>query len=255
MTTEQFTAPRPSGKTLATGNPLVAALAPLVVEVGVPLGGFYLLTKGFGVGTVAALAISSVPPAISALWSAVRRRKVNGLAGLMLAVNIVGILTSVMTGDARLMLAKDGAVSSAIAIAILWSVAAGRPLMSSAMKPMVTKGDAARLAAWDRLAATSEPFRRAEKGFSLVWGAALMSECVIRVVSAYTLPVHTVVWLHTVLLLGAIAVGILAGHPFGERIAELVGAEVAAATGTAEAAAVPAGPVLVGGAPEAARAA
>ena len=44
------------------------------------------------------------------------------------------------------------------------------------------------------------PFRRAERTFSLVWGVALLGECVVRVVGAYTLPVDTMVWLGTVIL-------------------------------------------------------
>jgi intracellular septation protein A len=229
MTTEQFTAPGPQFP--SPHNARVAALTPLIVDVGLPLGAFYLLSDGFGVATITALTVSSVPPAASALWTAVKKRKVNGLAGLMLVVNVVGILMSVITGDPRLMLAKDGAISSVIGIAVLLSVAAGRPLMSAAMKPMVVRGDSARLAAWDRLSATSGTFRRSEKSFSLVWGTALLTECVVRVVCAYTLPVHTVVWLHAVLVLGAIAVGMVGSRAFAERIGKLVKAEAAGAAG------------------------
>lgn len=211
------------------GDPRTAAFMPLIVDVGIPLGGYYLLSRGFGVGTVGALAISSVPPVIRALWTAIRWRKVNGLAGLMLAVNVIGIIASVITGDPRLILAKDGAVSSTVGIAVLVSVAAGRPLMSAAMKPMAVKGDGAKLAAWERMSSGSAEFRAAERAFSLAWGVPLVTECVVRVVCAYTLPVHTMVWLQTVFTLGAIGVGLLVSRPFAERIGELLRAEVAAA--------------------------
>jgi hypothetical protein len=122
----------------------------------------------------------------------------------MLAVNVAGIAVSFLTGDPRAMIAKDSIVSSVVAIAILASVAARRPLMSAGLKPFLTKGAADRTAAWDRLAASSARFRRLELLFSAVWGVALLAECAARLAGAYTLPVSTMVWLGTVFTLGAI---------------------------------------------------
>ncbi len=178
-----------------TTNTKRANLAPLLVDVAVPVGGYYLLKNGFGMSTLAALGWSSVVPALRTAWGAVKERTVNGLAALILFVNVVGLLLSLVSGDPRLMLAKDSGVSSAIGIGILVSVALGRPMMTAAMKPWVVKGDAGREAAWARLASGSAHFRRAERIFSLVWGAVLLAECLVRVVGAYTLPVDTMVWL------------------------------------------------------------
>ncbi len=152
-----------------TTNTKRANLAPLLVDVAVPVGGYYLLKNGFGMSTLAALGWSSVVPALRTAWGAVKERTVNGLAALILFVNVVGLLLSLVSGDPRLMLAKDSGVSSAIGIGILVSVALGRPMMTAAMKPWVVKGDAGREEAWGRLASGSARFRRAEKVFSLVW--------------------------------------------------------------------------------------
>lgn len=142
---------------------------PLIVDVAVPVGSYYLLKNGFGMSTMAALGWSSVVPAVRTVWSVVKERKANALAGLILFVNVVGLALSLVAGDPRLMLAKDSGVSSAIGIGVLVSVRLGRPMMTQGMKPFLVKGDAARAAAWDRLAAGSEPFRKAERTFSLVW--------------------------------------------------------------------------------------
>jgi hypothetical protein len=208
-------------------HPLAGALLPLAVDIALPLGLYYGLSKGAGVSTVPALIASSAPPALSALWTAVVRRRANGLAAVMLAVNLAGIAVSSLTGDPRLMLAKDGAVSSVIGIAILVSVAAGRPLMSAALRPVLGKGDRGRMAAWDRLAATSPAFDAAARRYSAVWGLALLGDSVARVVCAYTLPVHTAVWLHSVLLLGAVAVAAVGSGPFTRRLDALVRRETA----------------------------
>ncbi|WP_445528316.1 VC0807 family protein [Streptomyces cyslabdanicus] len=213
-----------------TTNTKRASLAPLLVDVAVPVGGYYLLKNGFGMSTLAALGWSSVVPALRIGWAAARERRVNAFAALILFVNVVGLLLSLVAGDPRLMLAKDSGVSSAIGVGILVSVALGRPMMTAGMKPWLVKGDAAREAAWARLAAGSAEFRRAEKVFSLVWGVVLLAECVVRVVGAYTLPVDTMVWLGTVILavsmgIGFFVSGALAAGPMAHMLIAETNAE------------------------------
>lgn len=192
-----------------TTNTKRVKLAPLLVDVAVPVGGYYLLKDAFGMSTLAALGWSSVVPALRTGWSAVKERRVNAFAALILFVNVVGLLLSLVAGDPRLMLAKDSGVSSAIGLGILVSVALGRPMMTEGMKPWLVKGDAEREAAWARLVAGSADFRRAEKVFSVVWGVVLLGECVMRVVGAYTLPVDTMVWLGNVIMAAAMVIGFL----------------------------------------------
>lgn len=131
-------------------NPAAPALRPLIVDVGIPLGSYYLM-RHFGVGVVPALALSSIVPAVDGIVSLVKDRVVNGLALLMVAVNVVGIAVTFWSGDPRLMLAKEAAVSSTIGIALLISAFAGRPLMTAGLKPALVKADAAKEAAFDRL--------------------------------------------------------------------------------------------------------
>ncbi|MFJ9154597.1 VC0807 family protein [Streptomyces sp. NPDC102270] len=192
-----------------------ANLTPLIVDVAVPIGAYYLLKDGLGMSTLMALGLSSVVPAVRTGWSVVRERTVNALAALILVVNVVGLLLSFVAGDPRLMLAKDSGVSSVIGIGILVSVALGRPMMTAGMKPWLVKGIAEREAAWARLQDTSADFRRAERRFSVVWGVVLLTECVMRVVGAYTLPVDTMVWLGSLIMVGSMGVAFLVSGAIG----------------------------------------
>ena len=140
-------------------------------------------------------------------------------------------MVSLLTGDPRAMIAKDSLVSSVIAFAILGSVLARRPLMSAGLKPFMTKGAADRTAAWDRLSAGCARFRRFELLFSTIWGLALLADCTARLIGAYTLPVTTMVWLSTVLTLGAVGVGIMAGGVAARPIEKMVDAESATGPG------------------------
>ncbi|MFC5215749.1 VC0807 family protein [Streptomyces coerulescens] len=187
--------------------------APLLIDVALPMGAYYLLKNGFGTSTVTALAVSSVVPAVRTGWGLLKSREVNGMAALILFVNVVSLLLSFVAGDPRLMIAKDSAVSSTIGIIV--SVVLGKPMMTAGMKPWVVKGDSGREAAWARLHAGSARFRRAERMFSLVWGVVLLAECVVRIVGAYTLPVDTMVWAGNVIMVVAMGLGFVVGGALG----------------------------------------
>jgi hypothetical protein len=103
-----------------------ATLRPLLLDLAIPLGSYYLL-RAAGVGLVTALAASSVWPAARTVAGVVRDRTVNGLALLIVVVNVASIAISFWSGDPRLMLAKDAAITSTIGIAILISAGTSRP--------------------------------------------------------------------------------------------------------------------------------
>lgn len=214
----------------AVANPLKQALAPLVIDIAVPLGSYYVLHSGFGFGTAAALGLSSVVPALRTVAAAVTKREANGLAALMLAVNLAAIALTFVSGDARLMIAKDSGVSSVIALGILWSVRRGKPMMSAGLKPYVTKGDAARTAAWDTLKAGSAEFRAKESLFSLIWGAWLLAECLARLAGAFLLAPSTMAWLGTVLLIVALAGAAITGGAAAAPLEKLLEAQLGTAS-------------------------
>lgn len=229
-TAESTAAMTATATTAEQPHPLKQTLAPLVLDIAVPLGTYYLLHAGLGVGTAAALGLSSVVPAARTIFAAVAKRELNALAMLMLTVNIVAIALTFVSGNARLMLAKDSAVSSTIALGILWSVRSGKPMMSAGLKPFVTKGDARRTAAWDALRAESGEFRAKENLYSVIWGAWLLAECIARLVGAFVLPVSTMAWLGTVVLLVAIAGACVTGGAAVEPMEKLIAARVEAAS-------------------------
>ncbi|WP_030393611.1 MULTISPECIES: VC0807 family protein [Kitasatospora] len=210
-------------------HPLVRTLRPLAVDIAGPLAAFYLLHSGLGTSEFAALAWSSAFPVARTVLGLAKDRTLNRFAALMLGVNLVGLVLTTVSGDARLMLAKEAVLSGFMALAILGSALTARPLMSAALRPFLTKGEAAREAAWDRLAAGSRPFRRYERLFSVIWGSALLAECVARVAGAFTLPVATMAWLSTVLLVGAIVAGSMLGQAAAQPMEKLVRTEAAAA--------------------------
>ncbi|MFF2078137.1 VC0807 family protein [Kitasatospora sp. NPDC058162] len=235
--TAAATAPTVGEGTAAAPSPVAAGLRPLLLDVAAPLAGYYLLHSACGLSEFAALAWSSVFPAARTVLGLLRERTVNLWAALMLAVNLAGLALTFVTGDARMMIAKDGGLSGTVAVAVLISALVGRSVMTPMLMPFVTKGKKDRTAAWQRLvegrAAGSRAFRRHERVFAGIWGTALLAECTARVVGAFTLPVSTMAWLSTVFMLGAIVAGSLFGQIAVEPIEKLVAAETEAEAPTA----------------------
>lgn len=207
---------------------LASSASSLIIDVAIPLGSYYALRNVFGCSLITSLGFSSVVPGLRAVYSMVRHHDFNALATLMLVVNVLGIVLSLTTGNPRVMLAKDSVVSSVIGIAILISVAAKRPMMSAALKPMMTKGDPAKTRAWDHLTEHDARFRAYESRFSLIWGSALLADCCARFIGAFTLPVATMVWLGTVILLSAIGFAIVVCGAASRPMEKMIEDEAAA---------------------------
>ena len=61
-------------------EPPARSLVPLVVDVGIPAGSYYLLHAGLGLSLWLSLALSSVVPAVRSVTGLVARRELNVLA-------------------------------------------------------------------------------------------------------------------------------------------------------------------------------
>jgi hypothetical protein len=203
------------------------SLAPLILDVGVPLGSYYLLHAGLGLSIMVSLIVSSAVPATRVVTRLLAVGRLNVLAGLMLVMNMAGIGASVASSNLLVIVAKTSAVSGVCAIVILLSAALGRPLTSEFLKPCLTGGSAAKTAAWDRLSSACPRFRRMEIRLSVIWGTALLVGGYARLIGAFTLPSATMSWLSSTLNIGAVAVALVTGLAAVWPIREMIRSEVA----------------------------
>ncbi|VVJ23082.1 Uncharacterised protein [Amycolatopsis camponoti] len=178
-------------------------LQTLGVEIAVPLGVYYGL-HSLGVDDFTALALSGVFPLGRTLFQFAKHRTLNGLALVVLVTNVVGMLLTFVSGDARMMIAKDSIGSGITGIVILISAFTAQPIMTKALRPFLTHGKADHESAWERLRG-NERFATVLRRSSVIWGVGFVLESAARVVGAFTLPVSTMVWLSTVVFIGTFA--------------------------------------------------
>jgi hypothetical protein len=219
-----ISAPAPARR---TGRP-DSAIASLAIDIAIPLAIYYLLHDAFGLSLVTAVAASSVVPAARTVYAALRDRELNQLAALMLALNAATVVISLISGDARLLFAREAAISSVIGFAALATVVTGRtPMFAPGVEVFMTRGEHVREAAWRRLAAGDRAFTTMLRRHTVIWGVVLIVDCTARVVCAYTMPVSDLPWLSTAITVGSILLAtIVSGAAYGERIQRALDAEI-----------------------------
>ena len=167
------------------------SMLPALANVALPVGIYYVLV-GIGYSSFAGLLWSTV---LSALWvivPAVVRRRFDGLSGFILAVNALGLGLTLVSGSARMMLAKDPITDIVISVLLLASCVVGRPAMFGISRRLHAPG-AESAGPWDALWHNNAKVRRLFLISTLVWAGAFALVAVLRFLVIYTLPVSVAV--------------------------------------------------------------
>ena len=170
-----------------------------------PIAGFYVL-RALGIDPLAALLAGAASTLFGLGWRLVRTHRLDGLTAMFGTLTLLSLGVSLLHGSPRFLLAKDGLITAASGLWFLSSLRYaerpagllfGRPLMEPIMP---TRRD------WDELWDTEEVFRRCWRRITLVWAVTLSVDAVVRVVTAYTLPVDVVPGLNGGLWIGLVIV-------------------------------------------------
>ncbi|WP_274649674.1 VC0807 family protein [Paenibacillus humicola] len=185
------------------------ALFPILFDLIVPVIGYYILHQ-LGIGDVVALTVSGMAAGASTTVQTIRRRRLDGVGMLVVIEIVFSIALLFWTNDPRVFLIKPSFYVAVAAIYAWVTCFTGRPFTFDASKPMATKGDPIRTAAYERAWERSERFRRGEKWMTAGWGIALMAEAILRIVVVYRIPGHEVGRALTLSQIPAIVIFVLA---------------------------------------------
>ena len=151
----------------------------VIFDIGGPLLAYHLLQSN-GVGTVAALVLSGVFPAVGVIIGVIRHRRVDAVGVLVLAGIVVGAVLGLVSDNARLVL-DEGSVSTGVfGLICLASLATDKPLMYRFALEFIGP-DTERGREFAALRQYRE-FRRAFVVITVVWGTAYLVEAAARVV-------------------------------------------------------------------------
>lgn len=188
--TAEPTTDQASAASARPGHLLVIAAIDIVAPIG-----FYYLLRGAGLSPLAALAASAVPPALAAAWQLARQRRLDPVATPVIVTIALSLLLAAWIRDPRLLLAREGLLTGLWGIAFVISVVFRRPAAFSIARPLMEGRRVFAAGSWDDLWDREPAFGRIWQVASLIWGAALLTDAVVRVLMAFLFPVDEVPWL------------------------------------------------------------
>jgi hypothetical protein len=186
---------------------LLSVVAPILIYG-------WLTDRGFS--EVSALIISGVGPVVDLAITMIVSRRIDEFSVFVLVFLVIGVVTSLLFDDPRLLLLKESAVTGLFGLVLLGSLLAPKPLMFYFGRRFATGGTPERIAWWNGL--WQYPgFRRTQRVMTLVWGVVLLAEAVLRGVLAFVLPVGTMVVVNSVLPPVVIALLVLFTITYAKR--------------------------------------
>jgi hypothetical protein len=196
---------------------------PRLVDVLVPVGIYFALRRA-EVGNVLALTAGAFVPALRVITSIVRDRRVAGLAAFVLAIFALSIALAFVTGNARVLLAKESVFTMLAGVYCLGSLFVGRPFSYYTMRRFVVGDEEEAKAEWEN----SEEFRHTLRVLTLAWGIGFVGEALMRLVLVYDLPVSTMVIVSPILLAALVVVLVIFSRVYGKRVGREFGGEASA---------------------------
>ncbi len=170
----------------------------LAWDVGLPLAAYYGL-HALGATDWVALLVASAVAGLRMAWAAVRHRRLNPFALVLLAVFGIGLVLALIGGDARFLLLKDSFTTGIVGLAFLGSMLFDRPLTLAALQSL----DPARAEVLLQRYRDDARVRHGYRLSSLVWGVGLLVEAGLRVPLIFLLPVDVMVALSPAMMIAA----------------------------------------------------
>jgi len=186
-------------------------LARFAVGLLIPTLAYYGL-RDLGVSVYLSLLVStliSAAPTVIGLF----RRRVNALSAYFTTMVLGSVVVSLVAGSTEFLLAKEAGLTFVTGIWFLASAFTSRPLSYTLSRPLI-EGRSRWPADWARLWMRAPRWRRMWRVSSVLWGVGTITDAVLRVVMAYTLPPDDVPALGTGLVLATSALLIIVTNAY-----------------------------------------
>ena len=173
----------------------------MAVDIVAPIALYYGI-RAAGGSVWLALVAGGVAPAVSALAGLLARKRIDMTGVVMLAALAASAAFSLITGSPRALLARDGLVTAGWAGYMYLSLLARRPATFTVSRPLLEGRRVFDPAtrhwvrpvghSWDDLWQRLPRFRWIWWICTVIWGTAVLTDAVIRVIVAVTLPISVV---------------------------------------------------------------
>jgi intracellular septation protein A len=148
----------------------------------------YVVLGNNGFSVMTALTASAVPPVAMTVFTALRKHKLDMIGMLSLATIVIAIGASMVSGNPRFVLVKDGLIPLVLGLAMLGSLLVGKPLIFHVIRTVFAANNPAVRERLDR--AWAHPgYHREVRNYTALSGAVLLIVVAVQVTCAFTLPI------------------------------------------------------------------
>ncbi|HEY2693943.1 MAG TPA: VC0807 family protein [Pseudonocardiaceae bacterium] len=196
-------------------DPRLRVITSFLVDMVLPLALYYGL-RAFDVNQWLALVLGGALPVVRLAYTLVTERRLETLSACTLTVVVCGTAIALVTGDVRLLLARESYLTGLLGIWTLGTLlCAARPFVFTVTTKMLPPKTAA---SWQRDWGRSPEFRRVMRLMTIFWGIAFLLDAVARIVMAYTLPVDVVPIAGAILLAVLLSAIVQWSKAYGKRL-------------------------------------
>lgn len=198
-------------------KPARTMITTMFLDVGLSVVAYYAASL-LGASAYVSLLIGTIVAGLRTVWVAVAQRRIDLFSSFLMLLFGLGLGLSFLTGDPRLLLAKESVTTFCAGAALVGSCVLNRPLAYYAARRFAHSAGGEQQREFDATA-NDASLRRRWYQISLVWGIGLLVDSVLRIVGVYTLPFDTAADCSQALMIVAFA-GLIAWTLLTKRRAE-----------------------------------
>jgi hypothetical protein len=170
----------------------------LVTDLVLPIAAFYVL-KACGMSGAIALTVGGGLSGVRVLLVALRNRRFDALAVVVMGFFALGLITLAITGSARVVMAADSLPTAVAGLVLLASLGFYDSLMFRLLLPVLSGGQKDNEPLWHAAWTDGSTFRHSVHVITVAWSLLLIGESAGRLILIATLPVDVMVGLSKVL--------------------------------------------------------
>jgi hypothetical protein len=210
----------------AKANAIRSLLLSVVINGALPFLIYWAMTNYTSVSSFIALVASGIPSLIHSLTGLLRQKRIDFLAGIVLAGIVISLVITLLGGDPKIYLIRESFFTITFGLILLISLALPRPIMFYIARHFASGNDPVNIAHFDQLW-QEERVRRLMRVLTAVWGVGFLLEAVIRIALVLTLSVQQFLVVSPFMIYGIIAILVIWTFRYGrggraptQRVAE-----------------------------------
>lgn len=166
---------------------LLARLPTLIINAVLPFLIYEAMTGMLHQPEFLALVTTSIPPLLSSIVGIIHHRRIDFLSGIILLGIVAGLILTLVSHDARLMLIRESFFTAIFGLTFLISLLFSKPLTYALGRSLVA-GDPERLAQYESRW-QQQTFRNGMRGQTIILGIGLLTEAAARSFLVFLLPI------------------------------------------------------------------